>query len=292
MTRIAPALLLVGITVVAAAGQQVIPLPFKTSGQASVESYPEKQYFSKAWNAEVVSNVTKPSLTVYRPLSSKANGSAIVVCPGGGFMALSIKSEGVEVAQWLAAKGFTAFVLRYRLAHTGEDATVEFQTLWNDKQKFRDLLAGVVPQSIADGLEAVHYVREHASEWNVSSDKVGIVGFSAGGSLAAAAAIRYAPEGRPAFAAPIYAAASMFKNDPAPSDAPPLFLVAATDDSLGLAGDSVALYTKWTAAHKSAELHMFAKGGHGFGMHKQYLPSDDWIERFWDWLKMEGMAKQ
>ncbi|HEX6544870.1 MAG TPA: alpha/beta hydrolase [Bryobacteraceae bacterium] len=290
MRPFARVLLLGGIVIAAAGAQQIVPLPFKDNG--STGSYPEKRYFSKAWNTEVVSNVGKPSLTVYRPLPWKANGTAIVICPGGGFMALSITSEGIEVAEWLAERGFTAFVLKYRLAHTGEDATEEFQQMWKDKPRFGKLLAKVVPLSIADGLEAVSYVRKHASEWNVSSDKVGIVGFSAGGTVAAAVALRYSPESRPAFAAPIYSAASIFKDDPVPSDAPPLFLAAATDDSLGLAGGSVALYEKWTAAHKSAELHMFAKGGHGFGMRKQNLPSDKWIERFGDWLQMEGMAKK
>lgn len=84
----------------------------------------------------------------------------------------------------------------------------------------------------------------------------------------------------------------MFKDTPVPADAPPIFLAAATDDQLGLAGDSVALYEKWTGAHKPAELHIYAKGGHGFGMRKQGLPSDEWIERFWDWINMQGITKR
>ena len=292
MKRIAQTVLLLEFAVAAGLAQQVIPLPFGADTGALPESYPEKQYFSKAWNTEVVTNVTKPSLTVYQPLPWTANGAAVVICPGGGFMALSIKSEGIDVAEWLAAKGVTAFVLKYRLAHTGEDATQEFQQLWNDKPKFREMMAHTVPLSLADGLAAVSYVRKHASDWNVSPDRVGIVGFSAGGTVAAAVALRYSPEGRPAFAAPIYAAASMFKDTPVPADAPPIFLAAATDDQLGLAGDSVTLYEKWTVAHQSAELHMYAKGGHGFGMRKQDLPSDEWIERFWDWLKKENILKK
>ena len=111
------------------------------------------------------------------------------------------------------------------------------------------------------------------------------------GTLAAAAGLRYAPESRPAFAAPIYAAAARLRNVPVPVDAPPLFVAAASDDNLGLAPDSVDLYSRWLAAHKSAELHMYAKGGHGFGMHKQGLPSDHWIDRFTDWLEMQGWLK-
>ncbi len=207
-------------------------------------------------------------------------------------MALSINNEGIDVAKWLAAKGVTAFVLKYRLAHTGEDATQEFQQMWNDKPKFRQMLANTVPASISDGLTAVGYVRKHASDWNISPEKVGIVGFSAGGTVAAAVALRYSPEARPAFVAPIYGGASMFKDDAVPADAPPIFLAAASDDQLGLSGDSVSLYEKWTTAHKSAELHMYARGGHGFGMRKQGLPSDEWIERFWDWLQMESGLKK
>lgn len=289
MRRIAQALLLSFAAAAAAAAQQVIPLPLN-SAERPADSYPEQQYFSKAWNTQVVTNVTKPSLTLYRPLPWMANGAAVVICPGGGFMALSIDSEGIDVAKWLAEKGFTAFVLKYRLAHTGQDATEEFRAMWQDKPKFLRMLADVVPRSTADGLEALSYVRSHASEWNVSPDKVGVVGFSAGGTVAAAVALRYSPDSRPAFAAPIYAGAMMFSNTAVPDDAPPLFVAAATDDTLGLAGDSVALYEKWTVAKKSAELHMFAKGGHGFGMRKQGLPSDEWIERFWDWLKMQGIA--
>jgi acetyl esterase/lipase len=266
----------------------VIPLHTGEAPKTAGESYPEKQYFSKTWNTEVVSNVTKPTLTVYKPTAGASNGTGVVICPGGGFMALSINSEGVDVAKFLTARGVTAFVLKYRLAHTGEDATEEFLTLFADKDKFGKMLAKVVPLSIADGLGAVTYVKKHASEWGISADRVGIIGFSAGGTVAAAVGLRYTPEGRPSFVAPIYGAAAMFKDVPVPADAPPIFLAAATDDQLGLAMDSVDLYTRWTTAHKSAELHMYAKGGHGFGMRKQGFPSDGWIDRFADWLASEG----
>jgi acetyl esterase/lipase len=275
-----------------AAAQDVIPLYPGTPPGSTKENYPEKEYFSKLWNTEVVANVTKPSLTVFKPSPELRNGTAVVICPGGGFMALSINSEGIDVAKYLAAKGVTAFVLKYRLAHTGEDATQEFTALFADKQKFREILDKVVPLSIADGLAAVTYVRQHASEWGVSPDRVGTIGFSAGGTVSAGVALGYAPEGRPAFAALIYAAGGRFKDSPVPADAPPVFVAAATDDNLGLAPDSIALYEKWTSAHKPAELHMYAKGGHGFGMRKQNLPTDHWIDRFTDWLELQGWLKK
>lgn len=269
-----------------AVAQDVIPLYPGTPPGSTQENYPEKQYFSTVWNTDVVTNVTRPTLTLFKPSPELKNGTAIVICPGGGFMALSIASEGTDVAKYLAAKGVTAFVLKYRLAHTGEDATQEFGPLFADRQKFDEAMKNVEPLSVADGLAAVRYVRQHASEWGVSPERVGMIGFSAGGAVTAEVAFHYAPEGRPAFVAPIYA--GLLKDAPVPSDAPPMFVAAATDDSLGLAPQSIALYQKWTAAHKSAELHMYAKGGHGFGMRKQNLPTDHWIDRFADWMQLQG----
>jgi len=274
------------------AAQEVIPLYPGTPPGSVAQNYPEKEYFSKLWNTEVITNVTRPTLTIFKPSPELKNGTAVVICPGGGFMALSINSEGTDVAKYLAAKGVTAFVLKYRLAHTGDDATQEFAALFADLPKFEEMLVKVEPLSTADGLAAVAYVRQHASEWGVSPDRVGIIGFSAGGTVAAEVAFRYTPEGRPAFVAPIYSGGPMSKQAPVPPDAPPMFIAAATDDSLGLAPASVALYQKWTAAKKSAELHMYAKGGHGFGMHKQDIPTDHWIDRFTDWLELQGWLKK
>ena len=271
--------------------QDVIPLYPGTPPGSTHETYPEKEYFSKVWNTEVVSNVTQPTLTVFKPSPESKNGTAIVIYPGGGFMALSITSEGYDVAKYLAAKGVTAFVLKYRLAHTGDDATQEFAPLFADRPKFAAMLTKIEPLSVADGEAAVVYVRQHAAEYGVSPDRVGVIGFSAGGTIAAEVAFSYKPEGRPVFVAPIYSGGPMSKNAPVPADAPPMFIAAATDDNLGLAPSSVALYEKWTAAKKSTELHMYAKGGHGFGMHKQNLPVDHWIDRFSDWLEYQGWLK-
>jgi acetyl esterase/lipase len=274
-----------------AAAQDVVALyPGPAPGSAPAD-YPEKDYFSKVWNTEVVTNVTKPTLTVFKPAAGMGNGSAIVICPGGGFMALSINSEGNDVAKYLVARGMTAFVLKYRLAHTGEDAAQEFTDLYKDQQKFGEMMKTEVPLAAADGEAAVAYVRQHAAEYGVSPDRVGMIGFSAGGMVTANVAFHYAPEGRPAFVAPIYGAGPP-KDVPVPSDAPPMFIAAATDDSLGLAPASIDLYWRWTKAKKSAELHMYAKGGHGFGMHKQNLPTDEWIDRFAEWLELEGFLKK
>lgn len=271
-----------------AAAQDVVPLYPGTPPGSKQENYPEKQYFSKEWNEEVVANVTRPTLTIFKPAPELKNGTAVVIYPGGGFMALSVASEGANVAKYLAAKGVTAFMLKYRLAHTGEDAAQEFSALYADRPKYDEMLKNVTPLAFADGLAAVAYVRQHASEWGISPDHVGIIGFSAGGFIAAQVAVQYAPEGRPAFVAVIYG--GLGKDAPVPTDAPPMFITAATDDELGLAPQSIALYEKWTAAHKSAELHMYAKGGHGFEMRQQNLPTDHWIERLSDWLQLEAFS--
>lgn len=135
------------------------------------------------WNEDVVANVTRPTLTIFKPSPELKNGTAVVIFPGGGFMALSIATEGTNVAKYLAAKGVTAFLLKYRIAHTGEDATEEFVALFADKPKYDEMIKNVAPLALADGLAAVAYVRQHASKWGISPDHVGIMGFSAGGRL-------------------------------------------------------------------------------------------------------------
>jgi acetyl esterase/lipase len=270
-----------------ALAQDVVPLYPGTPPGSTQENYPEKQYFSKVWNENIVANVTRPTLTIFKPSPELKNGTAMVIYPGGGFLALSIETEGINVAKYLAAKGVTAFVLKYRLAHTGEDAPQELSVLTADKPKYDEMINKVaIPLALADGFAALAYVRQHASEFGISPDHVGIIGFSAGGYMAAEVAVHYAPQDRPAFVAVIYG--GLGRDAPVPTDAPPMFIAAATDDELGLAPQSIALYQKWTTAHKSAELHMYAKGGHGFGMRQRNLPTDHWADRFVDWLQLEG----
>ncbi|HZQ18452.1 MAG TPA: alpha/beta hydrolase [Terriglobales bacterium] len=289
LIRVVALLLVVGGSALAQDTIQLYPgLP---PGSAPTD-YPEKEYFSKPWNTEVVTNVTRPTLMVFKASGEKKSDSAAVICPGGGFMALSIDSEGTEVAKWLAERGMTTFVLKYRLAHTGDDATQEFTDLFSDRTKLMQTIGPVIPMSIDDGLAAVAYVRKHASEWGFAPDRVGVIGFSAGGTVAAGVGLQYQPDGRPAFVAPIYPAVGRLQNDPVPADAPPMFIAAATDDNLGLAPDSVALYQKWVGAKKSAELHMYAIGGHGFGMRKHGHPVDTWIDRLGDWLEAEGFLSK
>src|SRR5262249_48014539 len=241
------------------------------------------------FNTQVVTNVTQPTLTAYLPSKGSANGTAVVVCPGGGFFALSINSEGADEARWLAARGVAAVLLDYRLVQTAGGRVNEVVAKITDQKKFDEVIAPVVPLAVADGLAAVSYVRNHAIEFGVSPERVGIIGFSAGGTVSTSVAFRYSAENRPAFVGSIYTYIGAVKAADVPKDAPPIFVAAATND--GLAPDSVSLYSKWLAAGKPAEIHIYSKGGHGFGMRKQNLPSDQWIERFGEWLNVQGLLK-
>lgn len=251
----------------------------------------EKQYFSPIFNTEVVTNVTEPTLTAYLPESAKATGTAVVIAPGGGFHALSINSEGVDVAKWLNERGVAGFVLRYRLFPTGEDGVKDLMAKAANKEKVQQDMASVAPFAGADGLAAMRHVRENAAKFGVAPDRIGFMGFSAGGAVTAFVAFNYDARSRPNFLAPIYAGGAALNEAIVPADAPPMFVVAATDDPLGLAKDSVTLYSKWLSAGKPAEVHIYARGGHGFGMKKQHLPTDTWIDRFGDWLGVQGLLK-
>lgn len=250
----------------------------------------EKENNNNAWQTRIVYNVAQPTLTVFAPDPAEANGTAVVIAPGGAFHALSIDSEGFDVARWLNSKGVTCFVLKYRLVESKtEDPVKELQA--KGPAGIQEA-APVILLAAADGLKAVEHVRSRAKEYNINPDRVGIIGFSAGGTVAASVAYNYTAASRPNFAAPIYLYYAPGLKKEVPSDAPPMFILAASDDQLGLAPHSISLYNDWAAAKKSAELHLYSKGGHGFGMRKQNLPSDDWISVFADWLGTQGLLKK
>jgi len=235
---------------------------------------------------EFAYNIVKPSLIVFQPDSGKANGKAVIICPGGGFYFLSMNSEGYDVAIWLSERGYTAFVLKYRTEHcfTGNPMQEFFQKQPNT-EKFNKDIEPIVSLGIADGKAAVAYVREHAEEWDIKTDQVGIIGFSAGGTVTTGVAFTYDGMSRPDFVAPIYPYVGSFGYPSVPDDAPPMFIAGATDDTFGFQTHCTGLYEQWTNAKKSAELHIYRSGGHGFGMQKKNIPTDGWIDRFHEWLK-------
>ena len=238
-------------------------------------------------NSRLVRNVSQPTLTVFLPEPEVANGTGIVVCPGGAFHFLMVDKEGTEIAEWLNARGVAVFVLKYRVFPTADD-DAEFLRIAEDPLPRRANMDRVWPLSVSDGLQAIRTVREQADRFGLDPDRLGIMGFSAGGGVTAGTACGFAdPASRPSFAAPIYA---VWREQPIPADAPPLFLAHASDDPLVSPQESVKLYTAWQQAGRRAELHIFAAGGHGFALWPQGLPADTWIDRFWAWLQSEGFV--
>ncbi len=235
---------------------------------------------------KVVHNVTEPTLTAFLPNPSVASGTAIIVCPGGAFHMLAIDHEGLDVAHWLSARGVAAFVLKYRLVPTAmrdEDFVKQIQSL-PDPNKLKEVTRQIEPLAIADGQQAMKVVRQHASQWGIAPDRIGMMGFSAGGRVTVGVALEHDAQSRPHFAAAIYGA--LWEEITVPADAPPLFLALANDDEIAVE-PSVALYRAWRAAGQPVELHIYSQGGHGFGMRKQGLPADHWIDRFGEWLQLQ-----
>ena len=233
-----------------------------------------------------VRNVTEPSLIAFLPDPAQATGAAVIVCPGGAHHTLAIDHEGSDVARWLAARGIAAFVLKNRLIPT-PDRDEDFETRMRHVMAHTDELGVLVgahlPHLVRDGERAVALVREHAAEWGVRADCVGMLGFSAGGHLAVMVTLGAAPDRRPDFLAPIYG--SMWGTVTAPPNPPPLFMAYSGDDPLGdfVVEANLDLYRAWRGA-APAELHAYAQGGHGFGLHTLGLPSDHWPEQFRVWL--------
>jgi len=274
----------------AKAQQKVIPLYNGASPGSENWTYNEQEY--TPGGTPLVYDVSHPTLTAYLPDPSIATGTGVIICPGGGFYILSIRDEGTDVAKWLNQRGIAAFVLKYR---TGQSLTTDpGKELWENlhKKDFNETIKNIIPLSIADGRAAITYVRTHAAEYNLSPSRIGIIGFSAGGTVTAASGFNYTADDRPDFVAPIYPyVPPEIQGAAVATDEPPFFIVAATDDELSLAPHSVDLYSKLLASKHSAELHLYVKGGHGFGMKKQNIPTDTWIDRFGDWLGEQGFLK-
>jgi endo-1,4-beta-xylanase len=252
-----------------ALGQEVVQLwPHGAPGSEGAKE--EEVWVERGQHGVVdrsVANVHKPSLTVYLPLREKATGTGVVVCPGGAYRHLAIDKEGHDVAKWLASLGVAGFVLKYRLPQTkGHSYTVE--------------------TALADAQEGVRLVRKRASEWGVEARRIGMMGFSAGGDLAARAGMSPDPSARPNFLVLVYPLIPAELN--ITKETPPAFLVHADDDRL-TSEHSVRFYLGLKRAGVSAELHVYAQGGHGFGILNRGLPTSAWALRCEDWLRQSGL---
>lgn len=255
----------------------------------------EAESSKNMFNTRVIYNVSTPTLTAYLPDPAVATGTAVIIAPGGAFHTLSIDSEGIDVAKWLNTKGVAAFVLKYRVVHSlTNDPVAELTGKMRDFKKLDEENAPVIPLAIADGKRAMEYVRQHAKDFSILPNRIGLMGFSAGGTVTMGVGFAYTAANRPDFLAPIYPylGEMAIAKQTVLTDAPPLFVCAASDDQLKLAPHSTKLYNDWLAAGKVAELHMYQKGGHGFGMRKQNLPTDNWIDRFGEWLQLNGFLSK
>jgi acetyl esterase/lipase len=235
-----------------------------------------------SFNRHSVSNVVDPTLTVY-PAKGTNTGTAVIVAPGGGLMGLSWDNEGTLVADWLSQRGITAFVLKYRTAHMANQKKDGFDMFANPK-KLDSMVAIYAPLAKDDGLKAVAWVRQHASTYGVKPDRIGFMGFSAGGGLTMSVAYNAKDESRPDFIAPIYAWDKDILGTTVPTAKMPAFVVVAADDVLRLVPTSLDIFRKWTEAKQPVELHIYQRGGHGFGMRPHNVSTDHWIDRFHDWL--------
>lgn len=254
----------------------------------------EKVLESKPGEKQVkrITNVSKPTLSVFRPAKDKDNGAAVVICPGGGYNILAWDLEGEEVAAWLNSIGVTGIVLKYRVPRRPDQA--------KDKPPISPL---------QDAQRAMSLVRSKASEWGIDPKRIGILGFSAGGHLTAATATNYDKRAyeandaidkvscRPDFAVLVYPAYLTLKDkdELAPDirvskESPPMFFVHAGDDRV-LPNNSVAMYLALKRAGVPAELHVYASGGHGFGLRPSEKPASAWPQRCADWLRAQGILK-
>jgi len=273
-------LLLATAALTLAAEPAAIPLwPNGAPGSEARKNEPEKND-----GKGNLTNIHNPSITPYLPEASKSTGVAVIICPGGGHQKLCTGHEGYALAEWFQQRGIAAFVLKYRLSREeGSTYTLEGDAM-NDTRR------------------AIRTIRSRAAEWNIKQDRIGILGFSAGGELAAYSAMKSdsgnassadpveKSSSRPDFQALIYPGKSATMT--AEKGMPPVFIACGYGDRPDIAEGMASLYLKYKAAGVKAELHIYSEAGHGFG----YRPGKTgaaakWPERFTEWLADSGFLK-
>jgi len=242
----------------------------------------------------LITDVTKPTITIHRPAKDKDTGTAMLICPGGGYWDLYWQLEGEEVAAWLNSIGVTGIILKYRVPRRSDEP--------KDEPARRPL---------QDAQRAVSLVRSKASEWRINPQRIGIVGFSAGGHLAIATATHfdkrtYEPiddvdkiSCRPDFAIPVYSGYLKAKDKAElapglriPTNTPPIFLVHGGDDIISPPENSVLMYLTLKRAGVPAELHIYAGTAHDFGVRTNDHPYSTWTARCADWLNDSGLLRR
>jgi endo-1,4-beta-xylanase len=276
-----PTLLLLAATLLPAYADDALPtaIPLWESGAPGSEARKDEAEKIEGSN---ITNVHHPSITPYLPDPDKHTGTAVIICPGGGHAKLCVGHEGFALGEWFRERGIAAFILKYRLSkEPGSTYTLE-------------------GHAMDDTRRAIRLVRSHAAEWGIQPDRIGILGFSAGGELAAYSAMQSDPGkadaadpieragSRPDFQALIYPGKS--GTFTAEKGMPPVFIACGYGDRPDIAEGMASLYLKYKAAGVKAELHIYANAGHGFG----YRPDAKaaaaaWPERFREWLADSGM---
>jgi acetyl esterase/lipase len=285
----------------AAAGEPLVVdlWPGKTPGDVGIKGQEKSRIHQSplVGPTKLITNVTKPSLTVYQPPKAMNTQTAMVICPGGGYWDLYWELEGEEVAAWLNAQGMTGIILKYRCPRRPGDIRGE---------------PPLGPQ--LDAQRAVSLVRSRAAEWGIDPKRIGMVGFSAGGHLALATATNFSKRlyepidavdlasCRPDFAVACYSGYLKVKDKDAvradlviPSDTPPIFLAHASDDNESYGGslseNSVLMYLALKRAGIPTELHIYATGDHDFGVRQNEKLPSSWTRLCLRWLRSQGLLK-
>lgn len=263
-------------------------------GTGSVENQPASETWFRQWGDPMARNITTATLTPFLPESGKANGTAVIVAPGGGFRWLSMGNEGWEVAEALAEQGIAAFVLKYRL-HPTVESLDDFKAWMNRPRtppaKSSDTSKdGARPSpfrldlsnQLEDAEAAYAMIVKRAKEWGIDTARIGMIGFSAGAGLTMHSTLNSQIMDL-AFIGPIYGGMGPVE---VPKDAPPMFNVIATDDFLFKG--QFGVIDSWFKAGIPVEFHLYQNGGHGFGLGNPNRTSNRWFDAFIHWLDVNG----
>ena len=247
-----------------------------------LKSYEENSVLISKQEGVWLDNISVPEMHLYKAKGDSISDKAMIICPGGALLFSAYEKEGVKLAKKLALNGITALVLKYR-TYPRKGSVIEWSRTLKTQTAI-DSAKTILPYSSKDALNAIEIIRNNASKYNINPNKIGLMGFSAGGAVTMEAAYTSISKNQPNFIAPIYPWMLIVDKQKVPLNKPPAFISCANDDPLMLATPSVQIYQDWISAGAEAELHMFSKGGHGYGMNKINAPVDRWSQLLIDWI--------
>ena len=252
--------------------------------KGNLRSYPESKINIGGSEGYYYDNVSEPQMDLYLAKGKAVTDKAMIICPGGGLYFLSYVKEGIEVAKKLASNGITAIVLKYRTYPREGSVYKWHKAFCCDSKMAIDSAKTILPYSSKDALSAIEMIRNKAKKYNIDPNKIGLMGFSAGGAVTMEATYKSTPKNQPNFIAPIYPWMHIVEEQKVPQNKPAAFISCANDDPLRLAAPSVQIYNDWISANAKAELHMFSQGGHGYGMNDLSIPVGKWSDLLVDWI--------